>query len=302
MPISLPPLSRRRFISRAFAAAGAAALGPKWLARAKEPQARSWALLSDPHLAADAKLMSRGINMTGHFKQVSQELLALSGDPPTVLITGDCAYNTGELNDYARLRELLIPIRERGLPVHLALGNHDHRERFWQAFTEESRAPRPLRDRQVALLRTNPVNWFVLDSLETTLSSPGLLGPEQLQWLARALDENPSTPAFVVIHHNPGINGGNLGLKDTFPLFEVIRPRTQVKAYIYGHTHAWKIETDTSGIHLINLPPVSYVFRTGLPTGWVHAQLSDHGMQLELRCTDHTHEDHGQKISLEWRA
>jgi 3',5'-cyclic AMP phosphodiesterase CpdA len=188
------------------------------------------------------------------------------------------------------------------MPVHLTLGNHDHREHFWQSFKEEKEANRPLPDRQMGLLRAHNVNWYILDSLETTLSSPGLLGPEQLHWLAKALDENPKTPAIIVIHHNPGLNGGNLGLKDTFPLFELMRPRTQVKAYIYGHTHSWKVEPDTSGIHLINLPPVSYVFREGEPSGWVHALVEETGIQLELRCVNTSHKAHGQKVKLQWRS
>jgi 3',5'-cyclic AMP phosphodiesterase CpdA len=302
MPIFLPPLSRRRFISRSLAVAGGLVLGNERLAPARDTDDRSWALLSDPHLAANAALVSRKINMSDHFKRVSEEVLASTTGWAGVMITGDCAYNSGELADYAHLGELLRPIRTAGFPVHLALGNHDHRQRFWEAFAEEKKAPRPLADRQVALLLTARVNWFILDSLETTLSSPGLLGPEQLHWLAKTLDENSTKPALVVIHHNPGLDGGNLGLKDTLPLFEVMRPRHQVKAYIYGHTHHWKVETDTSGIHLINLPPVSYVFREGEPSGWVRAQLLEDGMQLELRCIDPTHEDHGQKVNLRWRA
>ena len=302
MPIHLPPISRRRFLGGALAAAGGLALGPDLLAADRGPEARSWALLSDPHLAADRALMSRGINMTRHFEAATAELLKLSAIPEGVLITGDCAYNTGELADYSLLTDLLKPLRLHGMPVHLALGNHDNRQRFWDVFQKEKTAPRPLADRQVALLPVGPFNWYILDSLETTLSSPGLLGPEQLHWLAKALDANPQTPALVVIHHNPGLNGGNLGLKDTLLLFEVIRPRVQVKAYIYGHTHAWKVETDTSGIHLINLPPVSYVFREGEPSGWVHATVGPAGMHLELRCIDTTHKDHGQKVKLEWRA
>ncbi len=302
MPIYLPAISRRRFLGRSLAAAGSLALGAELLAAGRAREPRSWALLSDPHLAADRALMSRGVNMTDHFKQVAQEVLRLPNVPAGVMITGDCAYNSGELVDYALLGELLHPLREAGTPVQLALGNHDHRERFWQAFQDQKQGVHPVADRQTALLRAPNVNWFILDSLETTLSSPGLLGPQQLHWLATALDENPKTPALVVIHHNPGINGGNLGLKDTFPLFEVIRPRTQVKAYIYGHTHNWKVEPDTSGIHLINLPPVSYVFREGAPSGWVHAMVEDDGMELELSCIDKKHKDHGQKLKLAWRV
>jgi 3',5'-cyclic AMP phosphodiesterase CpdA len=302
MPVYLPPISRRRFLKGALAAAGSLAIRPDLLGESATPDQSSWALLSDPHLAADAGLVSRKVNMTQHFQQVSRELLALSTPLTGVMITGDCAYNTGEVPDYEHLVGLLDPLRKAGLPIHLALGNHDHREHFWEVFKNEKAATRPVIDRQMCLLRAPEANWYVLDSLEVTRSSPGLLGPEQLHWLAKALDENPKTPALIVIHHNPGLNGGNLGLKDTLPLFEVIRPRIQVKAYIYGHTHAWNVEADTSGIHLINLPPVSYVFREREPSGWVHATIQATGMQLELRCVDPTHEDHGQKMKLAWRT
>jgi 3',5'-cyclic AMP phosphodiesterase CpdA len=277
-------------------------VAPKLVGAEKETDEHSWALLSDPHLAADRSLVFRDVNMTQHFQKVSAELLALAARPAGVFINGDCAYNRGEKEDYALLTQLLRPIREDQVPVRLALGNHDNRERFWDALEDQRTAKRPVTDRQVALLRTSRANWFILDSLEITLQTPGLLGQEQLQWLASSLDANPDQPALVMIHHNPGINGGNMGLKDTLALFDVIRPRKQVKAYIYGHTHHWAVEKDGSGIHLINLPPVGYVFTQGEPSGWVHANLGTDEMRVELRCVDQTHKAHGQKMTLPWRT
>jgi 3',5'-cyclic AMP phosphodiesterase CpdA len=302
MPIHLAPITRRRFLARSITAGAGLALSRSLFAGSKPTDESSWALLADTHLAADRGLVERGINMTDHFTTVSRELLDLAKNPAGVFITGDCAFNNGETADYATLADLLKPIRGGQMHVHLALGNHDNRERFWDAFEEEKAAKRPLKDRQVALLRTPRVNWFILDSLEQTRSTPGLLGREQLDWLATALDANPKKPALVLIHHNPGMDGGNLGLKDTLLLFEVIRPRKQVKAYIYGHTHNWNVEQDASGIHLINLPPVAYVFQPGEPSGWVHARMKDGGMRLELRCVDPAHKAHGQVVNLEWRA
>jgi 3',5'-cyclic AMP phosphodiesterase CpdA len=188
------------------------------------------------------------------------------------------------------------------MPVHLALGNHDNRERFWEALQEEKTASRPLADRQVALVRTPRANWFVLDSLEKTLATPGSLGQEQLDWLAGALDANPDKPALVLVHHNPGEIASVSGLKDTEALFAVIRPRMQVKAYIFGHTHVWYVDKDVSGIHLVNLPPVAYVFKPGEPAGWVHATLERKGIRLELRCVDPADKSHGQVAKLQWRA
>jgi hypothetical protein len=301
VPIHLPPISRRQFVVRSLLGCAGLALSPELLAAGKRTDANSWALLADIHLAADPALMARGINMTDHFSKVSRELLALPKRPAGVFIGGDCAYNSGQVADYAHVVDLLEPIRKDQMPVHLALGNHDNRERFWEALQQEKAAKRPLADRQVALICTARENWFVLDSLEKTLSTPGLLGQEQLDWLAGALDANRSKPALVLIHHNPGISG-NIGLKDTTALFEIIRPRKQVKAYIFGHTHAWKVWPDESGIHLINLPPVAYVFQEGEPAGWVHATLEKKGMRLDLRCLDTAHKAHGQIVDLEWRA
>src|SRR5262249_24805983 len=144
-----------------------------------------WALLSDTHLAADRAQLGRGINMADHFSAVSRELLALPKRPAGVFVTGDCAFNSGERGDYGTLTNFLEPLRKDNMPIHLALGNHDNREQFWEALENEKAARRPLADRQVSLLRTPRANWIVLDSLEKTLSTPGLLGQEQLDWLAK---------------------------------------------------------------------------------------------------------------------
>lgn len=302
MPIHLPAISRRQFLTRSLAGGAALALSPSLLAAARSTDPGSWALLSDIHIAADPKEIARGINMTNHFVRASKELLALSRMPAGVFICGDCAYNSGKAGDYAQIADLLTPIRQGGMPVHLALGNHDNRERFWKAFAEEKAIQRPVADRQVSLLQTEQANWFMLDSLDKTLSTPGLLGQQQLDWLAGALDANPTKPALVVLHHNPGTMASVSGLKDTEALFNIIRPRNQVKAYIFGHTHAWSVEKDSSGIHLINLPPVAYVFREPNPSGWIHAVLGHNGMRLELRCVNTDHKAHGQVVKLAWRA
>ena len=301
MPIYLPPISRRRFLGQVLAGSAALAAQSGLLAAGKSTDSNSWAFLSDPHLAADRSLVVRGVNMTEHFKSVSRELLDLPQAPAGVFINGDCAYNTGETSDYAALADLLEPIRRGQMPVHLALGNHDHRERFWDAFQQEKATQRPVANRQTALLRSTHANWFVLDSLQKTAATPGVLGEAQLDWLAKALDANADRPALVMVHHNPGLQG-NIGLIDTVAFLEIIRARRQVKAYIFGHTHDWKVTQDDSGIHLINLPPVGYVFTEGNPSGWVHAKLQADGLRLEMRCVDTSHRAHGQTFQLQWRT
>jgi hypothetical protein len=191
--------------------------------------------------------------------------------------------------------DLLTPLRA-GMPVHLTLGNHDHREHFWQSFKEEKEATRPLPDRQMALLRAQNVNWVHPDSLQR-LCRAQACSTRTASLAGQSAGRESKTPALIVIHptrpqrRQPGIEG-------YFSLFEVIRPRTQVKAYLWAHP-PWKVEPDTSGIHLINLPPVSHVFREGEPSGWVHA-LSRRLMQLELSAS--TLPQPTDKVKLQWRS
>ena len=90
--------------------------------------------------------------MTDHLTHVSRELVALPKRPAGVFVTGDCAYNSGQIADYALRGEIAEADSQADqMPVHLALGNHDNRERFWNASRQEKAAKRPLADRQVAL-------------------------------------------------------------------------------------------------------------------------------------------------------
>jgi predicted phosphodiesterase len=301
MPIHLPPLSRRSFLRRTLVAGAGLACAPKLFAdTTRSTDANSWVLMADTHIDADPKRVNKAVNMTDHLAAVSKEVSSLPKRAAGVFVVGDCAFNKGDPGDYSQFADLIEPIRGGGMPVHLALGNHDQRENFWTGLEAKNTAKRPVTDKHVALVSSELVNWFMLDSLEKTLQTPGALGANQLKWLGDTLDANPKKPAVIIVHHNPGLDG-NIGLKDTMALFEVLRPRTQVKAWIYGHTHNWKVAQDESGVHLVNLPPVSYIFREGDPSGWVHATVRPNGMKLELHCIDPQHKAHGQIVDLKWR-
>jgi len=302
MPVHLPPLSRREFFKRTLLAGAGLAVAPDLFAARWRTDATSWALMADTHIAADVGRIARGINMADHFRRVTRQLFALLKRPAGAFILGDCAFNSGEKDDYATLVTLLAPLRAGGLPVHLALGNHDHRENFWWAFADARSAKRPVKDKHVALLRTSDVNWFMLDSLETTLQTPGSLGTAQLHWLAKSLDANRKKAAIILTHHHPVKAENGNGLKDTERLLELVRPRKQVKAWFFGHTHNWNVRKDESGIHLVNFPPTAYVFHPTIPSGWLHATVRRDGMKLELQCIDPAHEDHGQVVDLDWRT
>ena len=221
-----------------------------------------------------------------------------------MFINGDLAFNSGTRHDYAAVLGLLRPLREEGLPIHLGMGNHDDRGNFWKVLRDSKTVQPRLPGRQAAIMRAREANWFVLDSLIQTLTTPGLLGEAQRAWLAGALDANADKPALILIHHQPDplVLGKTSGLEDAAELLAILRPHRQVKAWFFGHTHRWDARQDESGIHLINLPPTAYLFEEGRPNGWVHAAVHDDGARLELRCLDHARKDHGQVVNLAWRA
>ena len=323
MPVYLPPISRRRFLTSSFTAAAALAFGQGCALPKGERDEHGVALLSDIHIAANPELIAHNANMTNNLKAVTKEVIAWPQRPGTVFINGDLAFDSGTKNDYAAVLGLLRPLREEGFPIYLGMGNHDDRENFWEVLRASKSVQPRLPDRQAAIVRTPSANWFVLDSLIQTGVIPGFLGEAQRIWLAAALDANADKPALIMIHHQPAAlvgseTGSGLekaaetfstmiggptgsGLEDAEELFAILRPRRHVKAWFFGHTHRWEVSQDDSGIHLINLPPTAYLFEKGRPNGWVHATVQNNGARLELRCLNHAHKDHGQVVNLVWR-
>lgn len=301
MPITLPQLTRREFIKRAALAGAAAALAPGCASRAsgsRDPH--TFALFSDSHIAADAAAVSRGVNMAGNLTACVQQLQALPVKPAALFVPGDLALSDGKPGEYATFGKLIEPARLLA-PMHLTLGNHDQRENFWQAFPKDAERAGTVPQKQAAVYTSPRANWFMLDSLDKTNATPGDLGEAQRAWLAQELAARANKPAIIITHHNLG-NTGVAGLKDTAAMEEILAKFPQVKAYIYGHTHEWSVKQHATGVHLINLPPVGYVFSRGRPSGWVRCTLTPDGMEVELRSLDETHPEHAQVKQLQWRA
>jgi 3',5'-cyclic AMP phosphodiesterase CpdA len=322
MPFTLPPVSRRNFLRTSVSAAAASLLARQGFAKGATGQSETWMLFSDSHVAADRTHLSRGINMADQLAQCVKEALSFPVKPVGAIHSGDIAFNDGLTADYATYRELITPLRKAGVPVHLMMGNHDDRGHFLEALKGVN-GPSPVEHRIVGLVESPLVNWFLLDSLDQTNKTPGVLGETQLAWLAKALDAHQDKPAIIVVHHNvvpfaastaPATDGTSAladamlqkisknALQDSAALLAVLRPRNYVKACIYGHTHTWLTLKDASGIHLINLPPTGYVFAAGMPSGWVNATLRTDGIKLELRSVDPQHPQQGQTYDLAWRA
>jgi len=299
-----PPISRRQLLARGLAAAAGCLWPWRLLGAEGAGDPNRWVLISDTHICAQRDLTHRGIRPAVTFGQARREILALDPRPAGVILSGDSVYIEGRPGDYQVLVEETAPFREAGLPLHICLGNHDHRENFYAAFPKHKPAgAAPVAGKHVSLIETPAADWYLLDSLKKTNYTPGELGEAQLKWLAAQLAARPERPALLVAHHNlnPPENPGGSGLLDTAAFWKLATSHQQVKAYFFGHTHRWSAQQQ-DGIWLVNVPALAWLFDQSQPRGWLDVQLGAEGARVELHSLDPRHPKHGQRVEMKWRA
>jgi 3',5'-cyclic AMP phosphodiesterase CpdA len=303
-------ITRRRFLNVSLAAAGGViALRPRWSTadgeEAEDPKpegSRSasgrarWAFLSDTHIAADPENNYRGHyphrNLQEAFAQVASDL------PEGLVLTGDVARLTGQMGDYENFKKLLIPsVGQR--PIYLALGNHDNRRNFLDAFKNPAGQGQAVKDKHILTVDAGPAKFVLLDSLFLTNETAGLLGKAQRTWLQHYLQSGDDKPVILFFHHSLRDNDGDL--LDAPRLFEIVKPIARVKALVYGHSHEYAF-SDHEGIHLINLPAVGYNFSDKEPVGWVEVRLAGDGGEFVLHAVGGNREMDGRAKQLHWRS
>ncbi|MDR0337547.1 MAG: metallophosphoesterase [Planctomycetaceae bacterium] len=309
MPISLPPIDRRRFLHGTLSGV-ATSLFPSLLwADASTSSQDVWAILSDTHIPGNRNRNGGkpSINPVEHFRKIRADILSSEAGKPVGLIhCGDCAYMQGMPEDYTTFLEEFEPIRQVGLPVHFLMGNHDNREAFLRAVArmEKRESPQTIPNRLHSILETPKANFFLLDSLENTNSTPGLLGQAQLEWLADELDARKDKPALLFAHHYPRFFRTRPArlteFKDTDELLQCIVPRKQVKAFVFGHSHLWNTY-HLEELLWINIPTTAWRDDPTQPFAWVLLTLKENGVSLKLRSIDPEHPKHNETVELTWR-
>ena len=291
-------LSRRRF----FQLAGLAtlALPLRGLAAVDTSGGDEIVILNDIHLTGipEEKMPANAKDDDDHLRAAVQQILALSKKPAAVIINGDLALSIGTAADYAVVRELIAPLRDAGIPVHLTLGNHDVRDVFTQAFPEMKSASALKEHRHNGLIDLPSTRLILLDTLDQTPGPAGKLGAEQIAWVLAKIDEVPTKQVILVGHHNPQVGGDTShykgGLTDTADFWPEIAQRDQVKAYIHGHTHEWT-QAQENRIHIISTLACAYVFNKHTnATGWTSARFNAHGFQLKLNTLETDHAWNGE--------
>ena len=307
MPITLSPITRRNFIRGSLAFTGGVWIKSNVVAKQPTFDPNRVALLADTHISDDPKRSYPGtkwpgtpvkeedhewVNMADCLTQSAREVIALNPRPANLIINGDCALSRGTEAEYKEFLRLVEPIRTAGITIHITIGNHDTREKLWKLLPF-------LKKEQIGVhadvLELPHANVVLLDS-----GKRGVVEDKQLGWLAQQLDDRKEKPALVFAHYNPLPTHGirpNRGMKNGKALLKLIATRKHAKAFFHGHTHEWQQSVEGS-IHIIAQPPVSYYFGKGHAHGWVDMNLNETTADLELRCIDPVHKQHGERIQI----
>ncbi len=315
MPIILPPITRRQFIKGSLALGGTALLNSRVLAVVADSESvrvdsNRVALLADTHISADPNLVYPGtkwpgspvgedehesVNMADSLTKAVKSVISLNPRPAHLIVNGDCALSNGKEAEYKEFLRLVEPIRAAGITVHVTIGNHDNRENLWKLLPFLKKEQMGI---QAGVIELPHANLVLLDS-----GRKGILGDQQLDWLAKQLDERADKPALIFGHYNPYPNRGVRpikGMRDGSSLLKLLAKRKHAKAYFYGHTHEWQHDR-RDHLHLINQPAVSYYFGKGHAHGWVDMKLTETSADLELHCINRKHTQHGDRRQISFK-
>ena len=191
------------------------------------------AQVTDLHIT-DARGGEKARRNDDRFRRALESILALAPRPTALVLSGDLV-DSGAPEEYRRLRDLLEGCE---IPIYMAVGNHDSRRPFLDAF--EGRCAHRDADGFVQYaVDLGGLRLVVADSVETGREG-GAFCDRRAAWLARTLDAEPTTPTLLVLHHPPvasGIPWMDPGPREDWiaRLAEVLEGRDQIHTVACGH-------------------------------------------------------------------
>ena len=169
-------------------------------------------------------------------RQVLRSIHELRPRPTAIIASGDLA-DHGDPMEYTALKEILADCQ---IPIYFAVGNHDRREAFLEAFG----GPFARQDQNGFIQYAEnfgDLRMVVCDTLEEGRDRSGFTA-ERADWLAATLAQDTRTPTIVVLHHPPIMSGvkwmdPDPGAPWIGALADAIRGHDQVRAVLCGHVH-----------------------------------------------------------------
>ncbi|MFF2482711.1 metallophosphoesterase family protein [Paenibacillus sp. NPDC058071] len=156
-----------------------------------------FAHLTDTHINVTGKNPLFQMDMTKKLRELFAELGKLSRKPDFVVISGDLTQD-GDTEDYRHLRSVLDEEKSKlGVPVYVALGNHDTRSYFREGYLQEE----PTEESYYYSVTEKGLRLVVLNT-QVPGQHGGRLDEEQLEWLRKEL-ATPATGGTIIVHHHP---------------------------------------------------------------------------------------------------
>jgi 3',5'-cyclic AMP phosphodiesterase CpdA len=165
--------------------------------------------------------------------QLLAHLAAMAARPDRLLVSGDLV----EHGDEASYRLLAERLADCPIPADLMLGNHDTRAAFRRVFRDAADADGFLQ----YVVENASLRMIVLDTLEEGRHGGGFCAT-RARWLADRLDEAPSQPTLIALHHPPIDSGIEWMTTDPAEpwvarLREALAGRRNIVAMVAGHVH-----------------------------------------------------------------
>jgi Icc protein len=193
--------------------------------------------LSDLHLVAPGGLVA-GVDSMRQLQDVLARIRELDVSPAFVVISGDLSDN-GSAESYEVVNGVVKELGGAGVPVLLALGNHDDRGNFRRVVLgEDAGDPEPYCYSQ----SVDGLRVIVLDSVIPGQDG-GALGTAQLAWLEEELHVQAPRGTLIVLHHccrlaapahhYPAFIPAGVAELEAI----VARHRGQVLGVLAGHSH-----------------------------------------------------------------
>ena len=181
--------------------------------------------------------------------------------PDAVIFTGDTVQH-GQPEEYARLRELLAPLRA---PLYLIPGNRDDKEALRAAFADHLHLPRT-----GFLHYTAEDHALRLVALDSTSAGErkGFFCPARQAWLDAVLSDRPERPTLLFTPHPPfdigdHYVGGYRRPEEAAALAELVGRHPQVTRLLCGHVH-WPVERPWAGTIASVMPSIAVDVRKGV--------------------------------------
>lgn len=155
-----------------------------------------------------------------------------------VVITGDLVHE-GACEDYRFLKSLIEENVPSDKKVIYVMGNHDHKEAFYEAILEKKE------DKPYYYVEyVDGYRLIVLDSAVPGKEA-GTILPEQLEWLKEILAQPSEKGSIIFVHHPLFWSDGNVFPMEITNSKEVMEALegSDVFAIFCGHTHQNAIST-----------------------------------------------------------